>query len=122
MPSLPLILAFGIALFVAIKIARALQREVNAASKKAAGSKRKRSPYHWVWGSFHWIWAGVIPLAKYVYREWKTAPPNSAEKFLWTMLLALTGAVVLWILMKIVDRLVNREPRALSERKTYTEA
>lgn len=110
-PFAVMILIFGLGLWVAIKIARAVQREVDSAQK----DKKKQSRYHWVFGFFHWIWAGLIPAMKYVYREWKTAPPNSAEKFLWTMLLAATGAVAIWILIKILDRAINKETKPVMQ-------
>lgn len=109
------VLVLVLVLWIAIKFARAVQREINAANKKAAEGKKKRSSYHWVFGSFHWIWAGIIPVAKYIYREWKTAPPDSTEKFLWTMLLAATGAVAIWIVMKILDRIINKEPKPVTQ-------
>jgi len=103
---LSLILIFGVALFIAIKIAKAVQREVD----KVKTDKKRQARYHWL-GSIHYIWMAVIPAAKYVYREWKTAPPNSAEKFFWTMVLAATCAVAAWILMKILDKLVNKDSK-----------
>lgn len=101
-----LVFVFGVALWAAIKIARAVQREVNAAQK----DQKKQGRYHWI-GSIHWIWAGAIPAARYVYREWKTAPPNSVEKFLWTTLFAATAAVAIWMLLKILDRAINKETK-----------
>ena len=102
------VLVIGLMFWIALRTASKVQRSIDAANKKTAESKKKQSRYHWVFGSFHWIWTAIIPAARYVYREWKTAPPNSAEKFLWTMLLAATGAVVIWILMKILDKAINR--------------
>lgn len=110
-----LVLVFGLGLVVAIRMARAVQQAIDAEKKKAAQNQKKRSHYHWVWGSIHWIWLAVIPAAKYVYREWKTAPPNSAEKFLWTMLFAAIAAVLIWVVLKIVDKAVNKEPKPATQ-------
>lgn len=106
-----IVLFSGLVLWVAIKIAKAVQRTVDAANEKAAEDNEEQSPYHWVRGSLNLIWAWGIPAAKYVYREWKTAPPNSAEKLLWTMLLAATIAAVMWILIKVLDRFINRDTK-----------
>ncbi len=105
------VFALGLVLWIAIKIARAVQRAVDAEKIRAATGEKKQSRYHWVWGSIHWIWLVVIPAAKYVYREWKTAPANSAEKFFWTMVFALTAAIILWIAVRILDRVVNRDKK-----------
>lgn len=114
-PFAVMVLIFGIGLWAAIRIARAFQRGIDAANKKAAEAKKKPSPYHWVWSSFHWIWVGVIPAAKYVYREWKTAPKDSAEKFFWTMVLAAVVAAAIWILIKILDRIIYRETKPATQ-------
>ena len=106
-----LVLLFGIVLWVAVKAAQAVQRAIDAEKKKAAENKKKRGAYSWIWGSIHSIWFGVFGGVKYVYRQWRTAPPESLEKFAWTMVLAALVAAALWVVLRILDAAINRETK-----------
>lgn len=99
-----LVLLVGLVIWIAVKLAQAVQREVDKANR----DKKKQSAYHALSG-LHWLWAGVFGGLKYIYKEWKTAPPDSLEKFGWTMALAAIAALALWGVLKIVDRVVNKE-------------
>lgn len=117
-PYAAMTLLFGVGIWAAIEIARGVQREVDAANKEAGDTNKRPGPYQRVWSALHWIWVAVIPGAKYVHRKWKTAPEDSAEKLFWTMVLAAAIAAAIWIVMKILDGFINREPRPVTESGT----
>jgi Na+/proline symporter len=104
------ILLIGIVIWLAVKIAREIKRAID--EEKRSGRKgKKHSSYRWIYGSLHSIWFGVFGGVKYVYRQWKTAPPESLERFAWTMVLAALIAAALWIMLRILDAAINRESK-----------
>ena len=107
-PAAAMILIFGLGVWAALKIARAVQRAVDAANKTPAENAKKQSLYHSVWSSFHSMWFVALPAVKYVYHAWHKALPNSFWKFIWTMVLAAMIALGLWMLVQLADWVVNR--------------
>lgn len=103
-----LFLAIAIALIlVGLRVANALQEKVD----RAQGREHKQTDFGWldhIYG-FWWIGGATLGGLKYVYREWKTAPVGSCERFGWLMLLAAIIAIALFAVLKIVDHTLNAD-------------
>ena len=53
------------------------------------------------------IGAAVVGGFKFVYKAWRSAPPNSWPKFGWGILLAAIIAGLCWLVVYIIDRKLN---------------
>ena len=113
-----MLLIFLIAMFVlafAIRVAKRVQERIDDLNRNSQQAKKKQESVLGYIGTVHsLIPAGGLALGalKYVYRAWKTAPLDSWAKLGWGALLALICAVALWLIVSILDRVVNRNSEA----------
>ncbi len=92
-------------LWIAFKIARAVQKAIDRENKNEQAEKHVK----WL-GSIHGLWGALVSglaALKYVYNAWKTAPADSYEKFGWGMVLAGVCVLALWLAAKAVDKKLN---------------
>lgn len=97
-----------LAIWFALKIAREARKAAER-EKERTGRSEDDVAGSWFGTAFgHW---GTIAAAfgglKYIYKEWKTAPPGSLEQFGWGSLLVLIIALALFLLLKMVERKLN---------------
>ena len=58
---------------------------------------------------------GVVAAVNYVYRAWRTSPEGSLERLGWTLAMAATAAAVIWLIVVVIDRRINRSPKAMPD-------
>jgi UDP-N-acetylmuramyl pentapeptide phosphotransferase/UDP-N-acetylglucosamine-1-phosphate transferase len=105
-----IIIAATVAILVfAFKVARQAQKAIDA-QKQKSGEKKKQSHGWAALQILHSVFGGIFAgLLKYAY-NWRNAPPGSADRLKWELLLAVV-ALGLWVVIKFIDRRINREER-----------
>lgn len=102
-----IIIICALAIWFAFRVARWVQKSIDEQKNK----KQENKNLGWL-SHFHSIWWGLGAAAggfKFLYREWKTAPAGSSEKLVWTLVLSLICAFVLWIAVKLLDYKLNSD-------------
>lgn len=58
--------------------------------------------------------AALVAAAKLIWR-WRNAPDGSVQKMVWNVAVLAVVAIGVWMLIRVIDGLINRSPRPLPD-------
>jgi hypothetical protein len=105
-------------ILVGITILRAIRSdERRKQAEDGVGSEASKKQHTWLEfvELYWWVLGWAAAALKFIYRQWKTAPEGSREKFGWGLLLAFIVSVGMYALLKLVDHRINRSEEWVSK-------